>query len=844
MNDTLKKLTCFVRHWRRYDWFAALPALMVLVFFWDVFFSGKVPYLRDTFCDYLPYLTFSRQAIREGAIPFWNPYSQCGQPFLADPQTAFFYPLNALFYLLPVTLALKLSLALHQFIAAMTCYPLMRHWKLERFPALLGAAAYAFSSCLIASMEFPTMFYSLAWLPLPLLLLSRLTERWMQSPVEGGDTGRLRSATLTVIFLAVVLAVQFLAGYAQTFMFTLMFLVAYAVLRPLAAGNFRATIVSCAVLAAAGALAVALVMPQLLLTLELIGHSGRAGSPDPQMEWASLHPRLFFSWLLPFFAGKPGYCGTWWGVSNNPQKDLTMFEFWVGTAYIGIAPLTLVFAALSSVWPSRRHKPAYGDKFLVLFFGFFVLAGLLLAMGKYTPAYSFFCEIVPVFKKFRWPSKFLEIVVFSTSVLAGLGLQAILNFGRQPATKWLNRYTIIYIVWLIAALAMAAGYFYARRSPAFFSRLTGGAFIADAANFKALLSDYSLAVVFLIISAAILAVLTVSRRQRIMTGCSIAIIVITYINLFVVGRQIHFMAADNIYEEFPQKALEKVSSDEIFRIMTSYAVYGQQLQYGVRDERVYRFAKDVALGETWLPYHIFKVSGGGTLKLLRYELFADPLYFSNPESKKVWQRLVDLMNIRYIISGPAMSDIVCGREMPVYDVIKNDDCLPRAFIVEDWKVIPDDKTAVKELLSASFDPRRSAVIDRLPPGQNENDKADNAAKDEADSTKAAYGVDSVPTYRDWNRVELTAHAARPCLLVLSDVWYPGWQALVDGRPKQIVRANHVFRGVFLEPGRHSVIFIYTPWQFKVGMAFCVTALAVICAVLFLLRRRPQVNSGC
>jgi hypothetical protein len=832
----------FVRHYRLDGLSAVLPALMVLVFFWDVLFSGKIPYLRDAFCDYLPYLTFSRQAISGGAIPLWNHYSQCGQPFIALPETAFFYPLNALFYLLPMTFAMKLSLALHQFIAAITCYALMRHWKLQRIPALLSATAFAFSTRLIASMEFLDHFNTLVWLPLPLLLLSRLTERWMQSPAEGGATGRLRSTTLTVIFMAVVLAVQFLAGYTQTFMFSLMFLVAYALLRPLAAGNFRAIIVSCAALAAAGALAIALVLPQLLLTLELIGHSGRAGNPGPQMEWASLHPRLFFSWLLPFFAGWPGYCGTWWGASNDPQKDLTMFEFWAGTAYIGIAPLTLVFAALSSVWPGRRHKPASGDKFLVLFFGFFALAGLLLAMGKYTPAYSFFCKIVPVFNKFRWPSKFLEIVVFATSVLAGLGLQAILNSSRQPTASRFNRYTIIYLMWLIAALIMATGYFYARRSPAFFSRLTGGAFIPDAANFKALLSDYSLALVFLIVSAALLAVLTINRHPRITAAGSIALIVITYINLFVVGRQIHFITADDIYEEFPQKALEKVSSDEPFRIMTSYAMYAQQLQYGVRDERVCRFAKDVALGETWLPYHIFKTSGGGTLKLLRYELFADPLYFSNPESKKVWQRLVDLMNIRYVISGPAMSDIVCGREPPAYDVIKNDDCLPRAFIVEDWKVIADDKTAVKELLSASFDPRRSAVIDRLPHGQLDNGKADNAAKDEADSTKAAYGVDSV--IYDWNRVELKVHAAHNSLLVLSDVWYPGWKALVDGRPKQIVRANHVFRGIFLEPGRHSVIFTYTPWQFKVGMVFCIIAMAGICITLFLLRKRPQVNSGC
>ena len=54
------------------------------------------------------------------------------------------------------------------------------------------------------------------------------------------------------------------------------------------------------------------------------------------------------------------------------------------------------------------------------------------------------------------------------------------------------------------------------------------------------------------------------------------------------------------------------------------------------------------------------------------------------------------------------------------------------------------------------------------------------------------------------------------MLVLTDLFYPGWQALVDGRPAQMYRADYAFRGVPVPGGTHVVEFRYRPVSFIAG----------------------------
>jgi hypothetical protein len=77
------------------------------------------------------------------------------------------------------------------------------------------------------------------------------------------------------------------------------------------------------------------------------------------------------------------------------------------------------------------------------------------------------------------------------------------------------------------------------------------------------------------------------------------------------------------------------------------------------------------------------------------------------------------------------------------------------------------------------------------------------------------------------RVELEADVAAPALLVLTDTFYPGWHALADGAPVAILRADHAFRGVRLEAGRHRVVFFYAPTSVRAGAIVSLAAAAVV-----------------
>jgi hypothetical protein len=53
-------------------------------------------------------------------------------------------------------------------------------------------------------------------------------------------------------------------------------------------------------------------------------------------------------------------------------------------------------------------------------------------------------------------------------------------------------------------------------------------------------------------------------------------------------------------------------------------------------------------------------------------------------------------------------------------------------------------------------------------------------------------------------------------LWLADVWYPGWHAWLDREPTQVLRANYLFRAVFVPEGQHEVIIAFRPVVFYLG----------------------------
>ncbi len=66
-------------------------------------------------------------------------------------------------------------------------------------------------------------------------------------------------------------------------------------------------------------------------------------------------------------------------------------------------------------------------------------------------------------------------------------------------------------------------------------------------------------------------------------------------------------------------------------------------------------------------------------------------------------------------------------------------------------------------------------------------------------------------------MEIATESDAPSLLVLSDAYYPDWQATVDGAPAPILPTNVLFRGVEVPAGTHTVVFTFVPATWRAGL---------------------------
>jgi hypothetical protein len=220
------------------------------------------------------------------------------------------------------------------------------------------------------------------------------------------------------------------------------------------------------------------------------------------------------------------------------------------------------------------------------------------------------------------------------------------------------------------------------------------------------------------------------------------------------------------------------------------------------------------------------IQGYNPIHLARYDAFMRTLNgeVQNYHQTDVFEAglsspLLDLLGVRYVVvpSVPAADQTVprLARDMPtVYadadvKVLENEHALPRVWIVHS-AVQLDAAEALRELAAGVVDPRRTAVLEKPPPPLSGiPGPADDAAITE-------YTADTV---------HVDVDTSAPGLLVLSDAYYPAWQARVDGVPAEIYVADGALRAVALPDGMHKVDFQYASAALPVGAA--ITGLTVL-----------------
>jgi len=157
------------------------------------------------------------------------------------------------------------------------------------------------------------------------------------------------------------------------------------------------------------------------------------------------------------------------------------------------------------------------------------------------------------------------------------------------------------------------------------------------------------------------------------------------------------------------------------------------------------------------------------------------------------------------------------------DVFENPTALPRAFLVHGAKAIPDKAERLKYLKSPDFDPSQTAVLNDAPfirfPYQMSRLRDESVKYLEQESFSG--------------KVKLSIKNLAPAIVILSEQYYPGWRAYIDGQEAKLVPVDHCFQAVVLpEPGFHNLILKYLPPSFELGLWVEITT--ILSWLIFLL----------
>ena len=95
------------------------------------------------------------------------------------------------------------------------------------------------------------------------------------------------------------------------------------------------------------------------------------------------------------------------------------------------------------------------------------------------------------------------------------------------------------------------------------------------------------------------------------------------------------------------------------------------------------------------------------------------------------------------------------------------------------------------------------------------------------------------THYSPNKIILQVNLKKSGMLFLSEVWYPGWKAYDNGSTVDIIKVNHIFRGIYLDAGRHDIVMSLEPPSLKTGLLITlITSLLVLgCIIVKILKNR-------
>jgi hypothetical protein len=185
-------------------------------------------------------------------------------------------------------------------------------------------------------------------------------------------------------------------------------------------------------------------------------------------------------------------------------------------------------------------------------------------------------------------------------------------------------------------------------------------------------------------------------------------------------------------------------------------------------------------------------------------------------------RIGRMYGLNYVVSRtptrPGLQEMFTGKTG--IKIWYNPEAFPRAWTVHQIVVAPNEWNGADMMNTWTFDLRTTALTVRTKPQLDTCGGADQVTR-----------IDEKPS-----SVRVDVQMACKGLLVVSDNWYPGWHASIDGNPADIWKVNTVVRGVVVGAGKHTITMTYRPFSVYFGL-FC-TLLGVAVAII-LQRQREE-----
>ena len=821
---------------------------LCILFFGNVLFSNEYFFPWDMVDFYYPVQHFVSDVLHSGALPLWDPFVLAGYPIVGDPQASIFYPFSLLAYFLPGSFPLWLKTVelvevLHIGAAGVFTYILARILNVRRSGAFFGGLVFMLSGFFPMHVEHETWVKTAAWIPLLLLLTIQALQKQSLGYALAAGVG---------------FGISVLAGSTQTSVYTaylLVFFLVWHCFEPLKRRQFRVIFTDIVLLFVTFALGLGVSAILLFPASELLANTIRYQASFSVQGSMSL--LALCTLFLPQVFGSAGN-----GPYLGGEPTLTQI-------YLGLVPLMLFVLS----WLIELDNKRAG------FFRTVAILALVLSFGPHFFVYRVLAHL-PLIGWFRRPWAFYVFFILGLAILVGMTIDRLINShlsSRERSRVVLVIALCIGLCILYTFIALAVEYMSLLVSLAI-ARYGHLIVIGDDLSLllyplstlrQAALSMLPVTIGFAILLGFLLRVRPAKQRPPQTEGrraqpvrkhhlsfltpktalaypwtknvITLGLVVLTFFDLYYSnGHQIFNSSKGN-----PETLLSHNS-------VMGNALPGMDLMRGegLGKHRIAMSNFGGALRNGSNVLAIENIGGYNPLLLERYLQFLSAVPSAN-------SRLFDLLNVKYVLVSSAVIREVKAPEtfaqiadnwergdiyLPAeeldekkfkfissttnnwYQLYENLHFLPRFFAITRYEVITDPVQQITALRDPAFDPSQLVVL-------------------EEPFSVPLTGRLSRPV--EIEHYEVNGYTLRvdivegDVLLFMSEIFYPGWHAYIDGKPAHIYIADHTFRALHLTAGQHTVQLVFRPKSFELGATITtVSSMLAICMYVWhSLRRR-------